>query len=265
MRAAWGFTTLTARTLFSGKRAWAALLLAALPCVVTALVVLARGERANGTVLFEGTVFRYTLWIMLYLQALIFGIALTSGEIEEGTAGYVYLGALPKWAITLIRIGVAGAALTALACASLILTALPCTATTRAPLESPARMIASATLLAGMSLVVALAFYSACGLTFRRPLVVSLAVTFIGEIVMPWLPVKFAAWTLSNTLRALMLPLLFGGEKGRWYHVDDSPLYILEDYGQAAVYLSTLAGVFLVAAMVASMNRSIAGRETRGT
>ena len=37
----------------------------------------------------------------------------------------------------------------------------------------------------------------------------------------------------------------------------------LPDYGEAAMFLSILAGIFLITAMVAAMNRSIEGKEAR--
>lgn len=259
MRAAAGFAVLTARNLFSGKRAWAALLLAALPPAVAATVAGLGGEKADGTLLFQGIAFFYSLRIMLYLMALIFGIALTSGEIEDGTVGYIYLGALPKWAIALIQSLVAAAALTALAGLSLLLTALAAGMAARHPLEAAGATAAKATLVAGVGILVSLTFYTACGLAFKRPLIVGIVATFFWEIVLTQLPIRMAAYTVTNNLRALMLPLLFDGDRGRWYRYVRN--YDFPAYGEAALFLSVLTGLFLVAAMVAAMNRSVEGKE----
>lgn len=261
IRAATGFAWMTAANLFAGKRAWAAFLLALLPPTVALLVVIGAGERINGTELYQSIAFLFSLRIMMFLLALIFGIAFSSGEIEEGTVGYLYLGALPKWAITLIQIGVASVALTGLMGGSFFLTGLAATAAPLAPLENLWGNVGACTLLASIGMLTSLSFYVACGLTFRRPLIVSLIATFLWEIALTPIPVPIAAYTVTNNIRALMLPLVFDGDPGRWYRRVRN--YELPTYGEAAMYLSILAGLFLVAAMVASMNRSVEGKEAR--
>ena len=257
-----GFARLTAAIIFAGKRRWAAILLAGLPPFITLAIVLLAGERVNGSHLFDVIVFWVTLYIVMYLLALIFGIAFSSGEIEEGTMGYIYLGALPKWAVTLVQITVVWIALTAVLFASILLTALAAGVAVRAPLEAPFQKAALCTVLGSIGILTSLSFYVTCGLMFRHPLVISIIVTFIWEfLITTFIPVKFAAWTVTNNLRTLMLPLIFEGKPWRRYRYVRN--YELPSYGQAAMYLSVLAGFFLVTAMVASMNRSVAGKEAR--
>ena len=255
-----GLATLTAQTLFTGRRAWAALFLAILPPILLGLVA-AGGEESSGEAIFRRVAFDYSLRFMIYLLALIFGIAISSGEIEEGTAGYLYLGALPRWAVTLVQTGVASAALSALSFISLLTMALMASLTSHGPLEAPWRIGAAAGLIAAIGIHVTMAFTVFCGLAFRRPLVVSLIAVFFWEIVVTYLPVRMAASTVTNNLRALMLPLVLEGERGRLFRYVRN--YDFPTYGDAAMFLSVLTGIFLVAAMVASMNRSIEGKEAR--
>src|SRR5205814_5159084 len=103
--AAAGLARLTLRNLAAGKRSFAAAFLLLLPPLL-ALLIAGLGKNTDGARVFQGIVFQFSLWFMVYLLALVFGIALTSGEIEDGTAGYLYLGALPKWMVVLIQAGV---------------------------------------------------------------------------------------------------------------------------------------------------------------
>jgi len=61
------------------------------------------GKHAQPAQVFTGFVFEFSLWFVIYLLSLIYGIAMSIGEIEDGTAGYLYLSAVPKWLIVLIQ------------------------------------------------------------------------------------------------------------------------------------------------------------------
>jgi len=110
--ASWGFVELTARNLAGGKRLWAAAFLILVPPLFAGIAAVA-GKHVEPVNLFHGFLFEFSLWFVVYLLSLIYGIALTMGEIEDGTAGYLYLSAVPKWRIVLIQIGVTTLALTA--------------------------------------------------------------------------------------------------------------------------------------------------------
>jgi ABC-type transport system involved in multi-copper enzyme maturation permease subunit len=261
LRAALGFAAITFRNFWAGRRATAALALLLLPPAIVGLVALTSSS-VRGTFLFHGVAFNYSLWFMLYLLTLIYGIALTSGEIEEGTVGYLYLGALARWQIVLIQIAVTAFVLTVLAGGSVLLTGLAASLARQGPPEDLWRDAWGCTVVAGIGVLVSLAFYATCGLAFRWPMPAAVLATFFWELMVTIMPVKFAAWTVTNNLRALMLPLVFDGQQGRWYRYREDA-YAIPDYGEAAMYLSVLAGLFLVTAMVAAMNRSIEGKEAR--
>ncbi len=259
IRAAMGLAAVSARGFWTGKRALVAGLFLLLPPAVVALLA-GGSSRADGTELFHGVAFHYTLWFMLYLVSLIYGIAITSGEIEEGTVGYVYLGAVPRWLVVLVQIGVTSFLLTLLTGGSLLLTGLAAGLARRGAPSDLGADVAGLTLIAGGGTLAAVAFYAACGLLFRWPLAVGSAVTFFWEFMFTFFPIKFAGWTLTNNLRVLMLHLVFDGQRPSWYRTRS---YDPPTYAQASMFLSVLVGVFLVTAMVAAMNRSVEGKEAR--
>lgn len=248
---------LTARTLLSGKRGWAAALLLLLPCVVALALALLKPGGADAELLYRNIAFYYSLRFMIFLLALIFGISLTSGEIEEGTAGYLFLGAIPKWLVVFVQALTALATLGTLCAASLLLTALGA----GLPWEDLGRAVGGAAVVAVAGLSVALGFCLFCGLAFRRPLAVAVIATFLWELMMSVMPVRFAAYTVTNNLRALVLHLVFEGDHGRWFRYVRN--FTLPSYDEAALFLPIAAAVSLAAAMLAASRRSIEGRESR--
>jgi hypothetical protein len=73
--------------------------------------------------------------------------------------------------------------------------------------------------------------------------------------------VRFASYTVTNNLRALMLALVFDNDPGPWFRYVKN--FDLPLYGEASMFLSIVAAVFLTTAMIAAMNRSIEGKEAR--
>ncbi len=260
VKAGLGFARLAFRGLFAGRRAAATAALVLLPPLAAALVAVL-SPRADGTELFHGIVFHFTLRIMIFLLALITGIGFTSGEIEEGTVGYLYLGALPRWAIVGIQIAVGALALTALLGLRVLLTGLAAGLAARGAPRDLWGDAAGMTAAAGAGTLASLGFYAACGLAFRRPLAVAVVATFFWELMMTSLPVRFAAWTLTNNLRALMLQLVFDGQRGSLYRYVRN--YDFPTYGEASFFLSAAAALFLAAAMIAASHRSVEGKEAR--
>ncbi len=262
MRAAMGYVGLTLRGLSGGKRAWAAGFLVLVPPFFAGLAALV-GKHVEAEKLFHGFMFEFSLWFVVYLLSLIYGIALTIGEIEDGTAGYLYLGALPKWMIVLIQTGVTWVALSAALFANVALTGLAA-GLGGGSLPHLWRDIFSCTLVGSAGILVALGFYITCGLVFPNPvmaLAASLAPTFFWEILVTQWPIKFASYTVTNNMRGMLLALVFEGRRGPLYRYVVN--FHLPGYGEAAMFLSILAGVFLMTAMVAAMNRSIEGKEAR--
>lgn len=260
--AAWGFVELTARNLVGGKRMWAAAVLILVPPVFAGIAAVA-GKHVEPLNLFHGFIFEFSLWFVVYLLSLIYGISLTMGEIEDGTAGYLYLSAVPKWRIVLIQIGVTTLGLTLALFVNLALTGLAASLG-KGSIPHLWRDVFCCTLVGGAGILVSLGYYVTCGLLFRTPtaaLAGALIPTFFWEIMVTTWPMKFAAYTVTNNLRGMLLPLIFDGRRGPLYRYVRN--FHLPDYGEAAMFLSILAGIFLITAMVAAMNRSIEGKEAR--
>lgn len=257
-RAAAGVALLTLLALPRGRRGWAALLLLGFGPALAGVTALVSPQTAP-TDIFRHVAFYFTDWIALWLLAAVFGLSLTTGEIEEGTAGYVLLAALPKWAVLAVQLAVTAVVLSVLLGASLIVTALAA-----GGIPNFWRSIASCTLVAGAGLLVALPFAATCGLAFRSPgtalAAVSLPVIF-GEFLVTHWPIRLAAWTVTNNLRALLLDLLFEGHRGPLYRYVKN--FRLPEYRDAALFLASMAGIFLATTMIAAMNRPIDGREAR--
>lgn len=257
-RSAAGVARLTLQSLPRGRRGWAALLLLGFGPALAGVAALVSAQTAPEDI-FRHVAFYFTDWIALWLLAAVFGLSLTSGEIEEGTAGYLLLGGLPKWAVLCVQLAVTAAALAVLLGVSLILTALAA-----GGIPDFWRSIASCTLVAAAGLLVALPYAATCGLAFRSPgtalAAVSLPVIF-GEFLVTHWPIRLAAYTVTNNLRALLLDLVFEGHRGPLYRYVKN--FRLPEYRDAALFLASMAGIFLAAAMIAAMNRPIEGREAR--
>ncbi|RPH36053.1 MAG: hypothetical protein EHM91_16485, partial [Planctomycetota bacterium] len=157
IQAVMGFAGLTLRSLVGGKRAWAAALLVLAPPLFVALAALF-GKNVQPLPLFHGFVFYFSLWFVVYLLALIYGIALSIGEIEDGTAGYLYLSAVPKWMIVLIQMTVTTAALTAALFVNILLTGLAA-GLRHGLLPNLWRDVFACTLVGGAGILVALGYY----------------------------------------------------------------------------------------------------------
>jgi ABC-type transport system involved in multi-copper enzyme maturation permease subunit len=261
LRTAAAFAGITLRSLAAGKRAPAAAFLLLLPVLLA--FVAALGKKAEAAQVFQFVLFHYSLGFMIYLLAIVYGISLSSGEIEDGTVGYLYLSKLPRWMIVGIQVSVTTLALTGLVFLSLVLTGLAASLATG---EIPRlwRDVTACTLVGGTGILVALPFYMLCGLTFRTPIgavASALVPTLFWEMMVTGWPIKFAAYTVTNNLRGLLLTLVFEGRPGPLYRYVKN--FRIPEYGEASMYLSLLAGLFLVAAMMAATNRSVEGKEAR--
>lgn len=263
LRPAIGLARITLRNFAAGKRAWAAAFLLLLPPLL-AFLIGRTGKEAEALRVFQGVVFHFSLWFMIYLLALIFGLALSTGEIEDGTAGYLYLGAMPRWLVVLVQAVMTTAALTVLLMGSLLLTGFAA-GIGKGGVPGLWHHVGVCTLVGGAALTVALSYTITCGLVFRSPLgalAAAVIPVFFWELLVTLLPIRFAAWTVTNNVRGLLLSLLFEGRRVQPFftYVQN---YRLPEYGEAAMFLSVLAGLFLSTAMVAAMNRSIEGKEAR--
>src|SRR3982751_1922567 len=112
----------TARALLGRRRTLLMLLLAGAP-VLLALLLRLGGRGASGNALvpaLEGLL----VTTILPLVALVFGTAALGSELDDGTAVHILTKPIPRWAIVLPKLLVAGGLTAVLLSASTVLTGL---------------------------------------------------------------------------------------------------------------------------------------------
>lgn len=263
LRAAWALTSLCSRSMFSGKRLLLTSFLLFLPPFVSILVGMTAHAGIDPNWGLHAVALRLVISLYILLLALVHALALSSGELEEGTAVYLFLGILPRWAVLLVRYAVTWILLSALTGGALALSAIAIHVVAQGSLGTLLLLAVRYTLVAAVGLGCYLAFFLFCGYAFARPTAVGLVSTILWEMVVTFLlPMRFAAYTLTNNLYGLALALALGGEQGRWFR-HRRGAYEIPSYDEASIFVSLVLGFFLVAAMVAVMNRSVLGKEAR--
>lgn len=263
LRAVLALASICTRSIFAGRRLTLTMVLFLLPPALSLLIgATARGGFDHAWAM-HGVSLRLVLSSYVIVLALIHGLSLSSGEIEEGTAVYVFLGILPRWAVLLVRFAVTATLLSALTLGSLALSGLSVAATMGARAGELLHLAARYGIVSAVAIGCYLAFFLFCGYAFRRPVAVGISATILWEIVVTFfMPMKFAAYTLTNNLYGLALSVAMDGQQGRWFRYRRGS-YEIPSYQEASLYVSVFLATFLVAAMIAVMNRSIEGREAR--
>lgn len=250
----------TARRVFAGRRAWATLVVLAVAPLVSLLLALLVREESGAPPFFDGLTFGFLLHVSLLLTALIHGAALTSGELEDGTAGYLLLAGLPRWMIALVHVLVTATVLALLTFFSVAATYLLSTLSPAGSGMRPPGTIAGIAFVAWVGLGVFLAFFVFCGYAFRHNIAVSVASVLLWEFLVAALPIKFAAFTVTMNLRVLWLHFVLQGQRSVWFR--NVVGYDLPSYGETSMFLSVTLALFLTLGMAAAMNRSIVARES---
>lgn len=249
---------LALRRMATGRRSVAAILLLALPVLLAAVSASLAGESPSESV-FHALMYRYVLYLLPILLGIVFALALSHADREEGTAAYLYLSLLPRWRIALTHLAVSAVVLSAATTISILASRLVWKLGTGASFDGTdgMRML----LLGGFASVgiaAHLAFFSFCGYFFRRPLPVAIGAAVLWEVIVTHLPMKLAAFTVTNNLRALMLHGILDGERGILFRYVRN--YDFPDYAQASWTLCALLGFWSAAMMVAAMNRNVEGK-----
>ncbi len=251
------------RSMFTGRRAVLTAVLISLPPTCAALIGATSQGGFDWAWAMHGVSLRLVLSSYLIVLTLIHGLSLSSGEIEDGTAVYIHLGILPRWATLLIRFGSTTVLLSILTFAGLALSGLAVAVTMNAPAAALLRLAVRYSFVASVGIGCYLALFLFCGYAFRRPAAVGISATMLWEIVVTFfMPMRFAAYTLTNNLYGLALSLAMDGHPGRWFRYRRGS-YEIPSYSEASLYVSLFLGFFLAAAMIAIMNRSIEGKEAR--
>jgi len=245
-----GLSLFTLRRIAAGRR-WVAsgLILALGPAL--ALLILRLRPSADPLETFYSIMIALPTHLSPLLLALTYGIALTTSEVEDGTAGYVVLGALPRWVTAVVQVLVTWVGLSALVALSVVATY----AITVATYDGLAPSLMAEYSLAGAAATLPyLAVVAACGTAFRRGIAVSVALAVIWEAALVRMPVRFAAYTIVNNVRALLIahdPAVHGP------NMDYAQNWAWPSAGEAATLLAVVTAVALAVAGAALSRRSL--------
>jgi hypothetical protein len=254
-----GLAGFTLRRIAAGKRIYAALVVLALGPLVALLVSLRSHEAP--TDLFGEIGILLGTYLAPLLLALIYGISITTSEIEDGTAGYVLLAALRREVVALVQILVTAAGVAALAAASVLVT----WATIRrlaheGPPPAPALAVDLA-LAAALACLPYLAIVAFCGYAFRRGIAASVVFAVICEVMVVPLPVKFTLYTITTNVRAVIVATALHGEAGDRFEYADAWTWPWPAPGAALGYLALITSIALALAMAAAARRRLARGE----
>jgi hypothetical protein len=253
------------RRLFAGKRQVAAMILMSFPVILTLIVALvfrmSMDEYFRNDALFHGVTNKYVFHLMIAMISLIFGLSLSYGDIEDGTAGYLFLTRLPRWWIALINVMVSTVTLTALTFLCILSTRAAWRMGSLEPFSlSDAALSFEYTVIAAFGYTAYLGFFAFCGYAFRHCIAVSIGCVIFWEFIVTHLPFKLAAFTTTNNLRGLILYAILDGKRGRLYRYVRN--YDFPDYAQASWWITMLIALWLACMMIAAMRRDIEGRES---
>ncbi len=255
-------TGLSLRSFFSGKRGWGSAIFIWIPPLLALLIGMTARRDFEAEWLMNAVSIRMILGLYLLLLALMHGLSLSSSDIEEGTSAYLYSGILPRWGVFFCRFLVTWALLVLLTMMSLCLVGVLSAVSRGAEDFLHLQKLAFLYMIpVSIGLACHLAFFVFCGFAFRKPATVALIVSILWEVVVTFMmPMKFAAFTVTNNLYAISYTVVFGGEKGRWFrHVRN---YELLDYGDSILYLCIFLAVLLLGAMITLERRSLMGKES---
>ena len=244
---------LTLRRIAAGRRVAVAAIVITVPAVLTAL--LCGMSEMDSEEIYHGVMIQFVTWIGAVLLTLMDATAMTSSEVENGAAGYVQLAALPKWAVALVQVAVTAVALSGLGFVS-ALEAWIVAATMGHGVTPDPMLLLRYTLASGAAVTAYLSVFVFCGYAFRAGMMVSIGLAVVWEVMVVFMPIRFAAYTVTNNVRGMILSLALEGDPAGYFWYTRG-LYDFPTYGEAAMFLSIVVAVAMSAAMVAAMNRAL--------
>ena len=250
-----GLARFTLRRLVAGRKVPASMVVLAL-APLTALL-LAAFSTDTPAELYDRAMIQMAAYLSPLLLALIHSVAMTSGEIEDGTAPMVLLSGLPKWLATLVQ-GVTAAAALSLALAATVALTWGIARMGGAGERPAAVLIWRYSFAVSVAMFSYLSIFVFLGYAFRHGLAAGITYAVIWEAMVIRMPIRFAAFTVTNNVRALIVSLGLEGERGE--HFGYAVGYDFPTYGQAALFLSIAVAAALTLGMVAAMNRSLVSR-----
>jgi ABC-type Na+ transport system ATPase subunit NatA len=127
------------------------------------------------------------------------------------------------------------------------------------PRDLGAALAARYALAAALAVAAYLPPVVACGYAFRRGIAASVAVAVVFEVIPVRMPIRLAAWSLTNNVCAVIADLAFHGEARD--HLAYNSNWVFPAAADAASYVATVAAVALALAMLAARRRGLARGE----
>ncbi|HVY61546.1 MAG TPA: hypothetical protein VHF22_07825 [Planctomycetota bacterium] len=250
-----GLAGFTLRRIAAGRRVYAAAAVLALGPLVALLVSLRSHDPPSE--LFQQVGVHIGAYLAPLLLALVYGIAITTSEVEDGTAGYVFLAALRREVVALVQVVVTGAGLAVLAAGSVAATwAIVRHVASEGPPPSPALAVDLA-LAAGLACLPYLACVSFCGYAFRHGIAASVIFGVIGEVIPVAMPVRFALYTITNNVRAVIVATALHGDASDVLEYSEHWAWPWPSPGSALAYLAVVTVVALALAAAAAGRRRL--------
>jgi ABC-type transport system involved in multi-copper enzyme maturation permease subunit len=181
------------------------------PLAVAMLHVMKGRREIN---LLAGTVLVYqNLYWVLMASTMYNALAVTSRELEDGSALYLYSGILPRWAIYLARYFTVVVFLTAVASLSVIglwIFLQPM------GLSLGVREVAMYCAVSALGIGTYSALYMACGAWFKHSMAAALVLTVLWEVVLFLAPTQLWPYTITSSLRGVIIAEIYDNKPPGW-------------------------------------------------
>lgn len=155
----------------------------------------------------------FNLYIVLIAASLFNALAVTSQELEDGSALYLYSGILPRWIVLLDRFAVVAGLLTLISGLSITATYLFLKPN---GLTLDAGQIVTLAGISGAGLALFTAAYMACGAWFKHSMAASIVLTVLWEVVVFGTPTQLWPYTVTCCMRSLVKAEVYGGAPPGW-------------------------------------------------
>lgn len=213
--------------------------------LIVALLHVMKGRREVN--LLFGTVLVYqNLYWVLMASTMYNALAVTSRELEDGSALYLYSGILPRWLVYLTRYVTVVSFLSVLASISIVAIwlFLKPMGLGLAPNE-----ILLYCAIGALGIGVYSSLYMACGAWFKHSMAASLVLTVVWEVIFFVSPTQLWPYTITSSLRTLVISEVYLQKPPGWLFAfvreyKKLGIEILSTQ-EAVVYLSLLIGALL--------------------
>jgi ABC-type transport system involved in multi-copper enzyme maturation permease subunit len=205
-----------------------------------------------------GVVVYLNLYVVLIASSLFNSLAVTSLEMEDGSALLVYGGVVPRWAVLLTRYAIVVVYLSA--CSALSLAGIFALAGPYGlKLTWNDGLVFLGTSVAGLSTLTAA--FLACGSWFRHSMAASLTLTVLWEVIVFGFPTQLWPYTVTNSLRGIVRSEVYGGDPPLWLmrvsDINERRGIFLLSTGEALAFLAIVTAAALLLAVWAISRRQL--------